>query len=594
MICYNITNSVRGISMRLKISRSKNSASLYVTKTVYIDKKERTITVEKLGTYNELLKKLNGQDPIEWAKKYIEELNKKEKEEKQEVLVKYSPSKLIPKDEQRSFNGGYLFLQKIYHELGLHKVCKEIAKKYKFDFDLDSILSRLVYSRIIFPASKLATYELSKRFIEQPNFDLHQIYRALEILAKETDFIQSSLYENSLKVSKRNTGVLYYDCTNYFFEIEEEDGIKQYGPSKDHKPNPIVQMGLFMDGDGIPLAFSINRGNMNEQLTLKPLEKKIISDFEISKFIVCTDAGLASEANRKFNNKDDRAFITTQSIKKLKDHLKKWALSTDGWKLPCSEKTYDISKLDEMIDKDSAEDKTKIREKVFYKERWINENGLEQRLIVTYSIKYRDYQRKIRNSQIQRAQRIIDTSPTKINKCNANDCKRFIKKTSITPDGEVADKEIYSIDSVLIQREEAFDGFYGVCTNLEDDVSEIIKINLRRWEIEECFRIMKSEFKARPVYLSNDDRIEAHFTTCFISLIIYRLLEKRFKEEFTCHEIISALKSMEFLEVKGEGYVPTYTRTDFTDALHEAFGFRTDYQIVSTKMMKKIFKETKK
>ena len=349
-----------------------------------------------------------------------------------------------------------------------------------------------------------------------------------------------------------------------------------------------------MDGDGIPLAFSINRGNMNEQLTLKPLEKKIIFDFEISKFIVCTDAGLASEANRKFNNKDNRAFITTQSIKKLKDHLKKWALSTDGWKLPGSEKTYDISKLDEMIDKAGAEDKIKIREKVFYKERWINENGLEQRLIVTYSIKYRDYQRKIRSSQIQRAQSLIDTNPTKIKKCNSNDYKRFIKKTSFTSDGEAADKEIYSIDSLLIQKEEAFDGFYGVCTNLEDDVSEIIKINLRRWEIEECFRIMKSEFKARPVYLSNDDRIEAHFITCFISLIIYRLLEKRLKEEFTCHEIISGLRNMEFFDVKGEGYVPTYTRTDFTDALHEAFGFRTDYQIVPTKMMKKIFKETKK
>ena len=241
--------------MRLKISKSPNAASLYVIKSTYENKKHSTKIVEKLGTYDELLKKLNGQDPIEWAKKYIEELNKKEKEEKREVLVKYSPSKLIPKGEQRSYNGGYLFLQKIYHELALHKICIQIAKKYKFDFDLDSILSRLVYSRVIFPASKLATHELSKRFIEQPNFDLHQIYRALEVLAKETDFIQSSLYENSLKVSKRNTGVLYYDCTNYFFEIEQEEGIKQYGPSKDHRPNPIVQMGLFMDGDGIPLAF---------------------------------------------------------------------------------------------------------------------------------------------------------------------------------------------------------------------------------------------------------------------------------------------------------------------------------------------------
>lgn len=580
--------------MRLQIVNSKNAASLYVVKSVYENGKRSSKVVEKLGTYAELLKALDGEDPINWAKKYIEDLNKKEKEEKREVLVKYSPTKLINKGEQRTFNGGYLFLQRIYYELGLHKICKKISQKYKFDFDLNSILSRLIYGRVIFPSSKLATYELSKKFIEQPNFDLHQIYRALEVLAKETDYIQSSLYENSLKVSKRNTGVLYYDCTNYFFEIEQEDGSRQYGPSKDHKPNPIVQMGLFMDGDGIPLAFSINKGNMNEQLTLKPLEKKIISDFKLSKFIICTDAGLASQDNRKFNDKDGRAFITTQSIKKLKEHLKRWALAPDGWKLPGSEKTYDISKLDQMLEKATPEDKAKIRAKAFFKERWIKENGFEQRLIITYSIKYRDYQRKIRNSQIERAQKVIATNPTKIKKCNANDYKRFIHKTSCTTDGEVAKNEIYSIDAALIQKEEVFDGFYGVCTNLEDDVSKIIKVNHRRWEIEECFRIMKSEFKARPVYLSKDDRIEAHFITCFISLIIYRLLEKRLNEEFTCHEIISELRDLNFKEIKGEGYEPLYTRTDFTDALHEAFGFRTDYQIITTSKMKKIFRETKK
>ena len=570
--------------MRLKVSRSKNSASLYVTKTVYIDKKERTITVEKLGTETELREKLNGADPYEWAKEYIRRLNEKEKEQTRKILVPFEQSKIISKDEQRSFNGGYLFLQKIYHELGLHKICKEISQKYKFNFDLNSILSRLIYGRVIFPSSKLATYQLSKRFIEQPNFDLHQIYRALEVLAKETDFVQSSLYENSLKISKRNTGVLYYDCTNYYFEMEQEDGDKQYGPSKEHRPNPIIQMGLFMDGEGIPLAFSINRGNMNEQLTLKPLEKKILSDFKLSKFIVCTDAGLSSEDNRKFNNKDERAFITTQSIKKLKEHLKKWALDSNGWQLSNDIKSYDISEIEEDKDKN----------KVFYKERWINENGLEQKIIVTYSIKYRDYQRKIRNSQIERAQKTIDTNPTKLKKCNQNDYKRFINKTNCTPDGEVAEKEIYSINNSLILKEEAFDGFYAVCTNLEDDASEIIKVNHRRWEIEECFRIMKSEFKARPVYLSNHDRIEAHFTTCFISLIIYRLLEKRLNEKYTCPEIIAGLKDMNFHEVKGEGYTPSYTRTDFTDSLHEAVGFRTDYEIVNTSQMKKIFKDTKK
>lgn len=580
--------------MRLQIINSKNATSLYVVKSIYENGKRSSKVVEKLGTVADLRKKLDDQDPIEWAKIYVDELNRKEKEGKREVLVKYSPSKIIDKGEQRLFNGGYLFLQKIYHELKLNKICKDISQKYKFDFDLDSILSRLIYGRIIFPSSKLATYDLSKKFIEQPQFDLHQIYRALEFLSKETDFIQSSLYENSLKVSKRNTGVLYYDCTNYFFEIEQEDGDKQYGPSKDHKPNPIVQMGLFMDGDGIPLAFSINRGNMNEQLTLKPLEKKIISDFELSKFIVCTDAGLASEDNRKFNSKDERAFITTQSIKKLKEHLKKWALASDGWKLSGSNKTYDISKLDEMIEQATPEDKSKIRSRVFYKERWIKEKDFEQRLIVTYSIKYRDYQRKIRNSQIERAEKAIKNNPTKIKKCNANDYKRFINKKSCTLDGEIADKEVYSIDQALVEKEETFDGFYGVCTNLEDNVSEIIKVNHRRWEIEECFRIMKSEFKARPVFLKKDERIKAHFITCFISLIIYRLLEKRLNEKFTCHEIISELRDMSFKEIKGEGYEPLYTRTDFTDALHDAFNFRTDYQIVTTSNMKKIFKETKK
>lgn len=579
--------------MKLTISKSKNAASLYVTKSIYVNGKRTSKVVEKLGTYKDLEERLDGQDPIEWAKGYVADLNRKEKEEKSDVMVKYSPSKLIDKDIQNSFNGGYLFLQKIYHELGLHKVCKKITKKYKFDFNLDSILSRLIYGRIIFPSSKLATYELSKRFIEQPNFDLHQIYRALEIIAKETDFIQSSLYENSLKVSKRNTGILYYDCTNYFFEIEQEGGDKQYGPSKEHKPNPIVQMGLFMDGDGIPLAFSINKGNMNEQLTLKPLEKKIISDFELSKFVVCTDAGLASESNRRFNDKDGRAFITTQSIKKLKKHLKNWALAPDGWKLPGSNKSYDISKLDEVFDKATSEEKAKMRARVFYKERWIKENGFEQRLIVTFSFKYKDYQRKIRNAQIERAMKAIENNPTKIKKCNPNDYKRFICKTNCTPDGEIADKELYSIDKELIQKEESFDGLYGVCTNLEDDVREIIKVNHRRWEIEECFRIMKSEFKARPVFLRKDDRIRAHFTTCFISLIIYRLIEKKLEEKFTCHEIIDSLRDMNFLEVKGDGYIPSYTRTDSTDALHEAFGFRTDYQIVTQSAMKKNFKDTK-
>ena len=569
--------------MRLQIIKSKNAASLYVVKSIFDNGKHSSKVVEKLGTYEDLQKKLNGQDPIEWAKAYVKELTQKEMEENREVLVKYSPAKQITKNEKHSFNGGYLFLQQIYSELGLHKICKEISDKHKFTYNLDSILSRLIYGRIIFPASKRATSGLAKNFIEQPDFDIQHIYRALEVISSESDFIQSELYNNSLKVYSRKKGILYYDCTNYFFEIEQEEGLKQYGVSKEHRPNPIVQMGLFMDSDGIPLAFCISKGNTNEQVTLKPLEEKIISDFKLSKFIVCTDAGLASTANRKFNSIKNRSFITTQSVKKLQKHLKGWSLDPTGWRLNGSDKAFNISELDEEND----------IKKIFYKERWIKENGLEQKLIVTFSLKYRNYQSTIRNHQVERAQNTIDKNVMKLKKCNANDYKQFITKIHCTADGEVANKEIFGIDTSLIEQEAAYDGFYAVCTNLEDEASAIIKVNQKRWEIEECFRIMKTEFKARPVYLQRDDRIQAHFTTCFISLMIYRLLEKKLNEKFTCNEIISGLRGMNFQEIKGEGYVPTYTRTDFTDALHDAAGFRTDYEVIKNKQMKNIFKHTK-
>lgn len=571
--------------MRLKVSKSKNAASLYVIKSIYNSKTQSnsSVIVEKLGTETELREKLNGQDPYEWAKSYIDELNEKEKEDNSKVMVQYSPTKLIAKDKQLSFNGGYLFLQKIYHDLKLHDICKEISKRHKFTFNLDSILSRLVYGRIIFPSSKLATYELSSRFIEQPDFDIQHVYRALDVISKETDFIQSELYKNSLKLSKRNTGVLYYDCTNYFFEIEEESGLREYGHSKDHKPNPIVQMGLFMDGDGIPLAFDIHSGKTNEQKTLKPLEKRILSDYKLSRFVVCTDAGLSSIENRKFNDMGNRAFITTQSVKMLKDHLKGWALDPMGWMYGNDGKTYDISKLDEKKD----------YLKIFFKERWFNENGLEQRMIVTYSLKYRNYKMQIRENQVQRAADVIEKNPGKLKKSSSNDYKRFIEKISFTTDGEVADKELFSIDKNLVTKEAMYDGFYAVCTNLEDEVSDIIKVNQRRWEIEECFRIMKSEFKSRPVYLSRDERIKAHFTTCFLSLVVYRYLEKALGSKFTTCEMIKGLRDMNFYEVPGEGLIPTYIRNDFTDALHDSFGFRTDYQILKTKQVKNILRITK-
>ena len=374
-----------------------------------------------------------------------------------------------------------------------------------------------------------------------------------------------------------------------FFEIEQEDGLKQYGPSKEHRPNPITQMGLFMDGDGIPLAFNISAGNTNEQGTLTPTEEKILKDFELSKFIMCTDAGLASIDNRKFNNKDERSFITTQSIKKLKKHLKDWALGKTGWKLSGDSKEYDISKIEE-----TEEFVEKYKNKIFYKERWINENDLEQKFIVTFSLKYKYYQKEIRNNQIERARKALQNKNFKLDKSNQNDYKRFITRTAITEDGEIAEKKVLTINQEQIAKEEQYDGFYGVCTNLEDDVTEIIKVNQRRWEIEESFRIMKSEFKARPVYLSRDDRIIAHFTTCFLSLVLHRYLEKELKEKYTASEIIETLRNMNLTKATLEGYIPSYTRTDLTDLLHETFDFRTDYEIIENKNIKKILRKIKK
>jgi len=572
--------------MRLKITKSKNAMNLYVIESTYINGKHSSRIVEKLGNYDELKKTLNGRDPIEWAKEYIQQLNEKLKEDRQEVIVKYSPNKIIKKDEQHVFNGGYLFLQQLYYELGLDKICKDISDEFNFTYDLNSILSRLVYARIIYPSSKRSTYKLSKKFIEQPKFELHHIYRALEVIAKKNDYIQTELYKNSSRISKRNTGILYYDCTNFFFEIEYEDGFREYGVSKEHRPNPIVQMGLFMDGDGIPLAFSINNGSQNEQVTLKPLEKKIIKDFNLSKFVVCTDAGLASYNNKKFNDLRDRAYITTQSIKKLPKYLKDWALDPDGWHLfdnKGSCKVYNITELDEEEDVN----------KIFFKERWKNEKGLEERVIVTYSLKYKNYQQKIRNNQIERAKHLILTNPSKYKLRKNTDFKRLVEEIHLTPDGEVAQTSKLRINEKLICEEERYDGFYAVCTNLEDDAHKIIKVNKNRWVIEECFRIMKSEFKVRPVHLSREDRIIAHFITCFIALIIYRLLEKKLGDEFTYHEIIDNLREMNFYQINHDSFVPIYTRNDFTDALHESFGFRTDYQILTKKIIKNIISNTK-
>lgn len=577
--------------MRLKINKSKNAINYYAIIDIKTkDGKRSTKVFKRLGNEQEIAKISNGMPPIEWAQKQVSELNEKYKEDKMPVIIKKNPSKVIDKNIQSSFNIGYLFLQDIYYKLKLNEICTKISDQYQFKFDLNDIMSKLIYSRILFPASKLKTLELSKKFLEQPNFEYQHIERALPVICENMDFIQSELYKNSNKYMERNNKILYYDCTNYYFELEEESGLKQYGKSKENRPNPIVQMGLFMDGNGIPLAFDITSGNTNEQTTLQPLETKIIKDFEFSEFVVCTDAGLASKSNRKFNDMNNRKFVTTQSIKKLKSFLKEEALDlTKGWKLSGSNKTYNISKL--RTDENLIE---KYKDKIFYKERWIKEDDLEQRLIVTYSVKYQEYQKNIRNNQISRAKKIIASNPDKLKKPKQNDPKRFIKTLNVTKDGELAEKSIYAINQSIIDEEAKYDGIYAVCTNLEDSIEDIIKVNKRRWEIEESFRIMKTDFKSRPVYHSKDEMIKAHFLTCFLALVVYRYVEKRLDEKYTAPEIIDTLRDMNMKLENDISYIPNYIRTDLTDSLHDKFGFRTDFEVISDKNIKKILKQTKK
>lgn len=587
--------------MKLTISRSKNAESYYVQKSYRTDSgKSSTRTVERLGTIEEVRARFGEENTMEAVKAYIRELTKADKEQSRDVLVKLSQGKMIRKDERRCFNGGYLFLQKVYHELGLDRICRRLERKRRNKYDLDGILSTLLYTRILYPGSKLSSLEDAGRFIEQPEADIHQVYRALSLLAEESDDIQAAVYKNSLKLGPRQDRVIYYDCTNYYFESEEEGGLRQYGHSKENRPNPIVQMGLFVDMDGIPLAFCVNPGNTAETTTLKPLEDKLRDKFGLSKVVVCTDGGLASYENRRNDHAGERAFITVQSLKRLEGHLQDWATETKGWRAVLfdgaenprlSEDEYDIEELDPK----------EYADILFCRERWITvgKKGreLEQRLIVTFSFKYREYLRHVRGRQVSRAEGIIRRGAAGKRGKSQNDPGRFIKSESCTADGELAQYNSYSLNQEMIDQESRFDGFYGICTDLGDDAPAIIRTNGGRWIIEDCFRITKTDLEARPVYLQRDDRIKAHFLTCFLALILYKYLAKKVNRggrHFSPDEIISTLRDMNFVSVAGEGYIPTYTRTDLTNNLHGSAGFRTDTQIVSKQRMKTIISLTKK
>lgn len=387
--------------MRVTTSKSKNAESFYISKGYINDKGVSTsVIVRRLGTLKELLPEHGPtrDDVMAWAREEARMETKKYKEEQQNkaVQITFHADRQLCYEQQVLHRGGYLFLQSFYYRLHMDKVCRKLKDKYKIKYDINAILSDLIYARILGPSSKRSSYAVASEFFEKPSYQLHDVYRALDLLGNECDLIQSELYKNSHMLGSRNDKILYYDCTNYYFEIEQEDESKKYGKSKEHRPNPIIQMGLMMDGDGIPLAFSLFPGNANEQTSLKPLEEKVLSEFGCQKFIYCSDAGLGSEKIRNYNHMGERAFIVAQSIKKLKTEDKEWALDPKGFKRISDNSEVDITTLS---DEDAG---------LYYKEEPYTPHSLHQRLIITYSPKYARYQKAIRDKQIDRAKKCLN------------------------------------------------------------------------------------------------------------------------------------------------------------------------------------------
>lgn len=555
--------------MRLSIQKSKNHEFLYIVKDFYSKGKRTTKIIDKLGTVSSLMLQLNlsHDEVISWARQKAKDLTLNETHDSNKIILSFSSNSLLPFNDNRAYNCGYLFLQSLLYQMKISNIFRNVSSRHKCLFNLEAIFTDSVYSRVLHPSSKRSSFEFSKTLLEPPKYQLEDVYRSLSVFSKESDYILSELYKNSNFIHKRNVSTLYYDCTNYYFEIEQEDNFRKYGKGKEHRPNPIVGMGLFMDGDGIPLSYSLYPGNRNEQLTLKPLERKIIRDFELSKFIYCSDAGLGSLSNKKFNSMKERAYIITQSIKKLKKEDRKLALDFSRFKPLTDELYYQELPLDGKI---------------------------QERMIITYSPKYAAYQKNIRLKQIQRAENMIkENGKIKKQRRNLNDPARFIETIINNENGEIIEKN-YILNEAKILEESQYDGFYAITTNLEDDdVTKIIAISERRWQIEECFRIMKTDFKARPIYLQLEDRINAHFLICFTALLTIRLLSIKLGNKYTVQELLKTLRNMTLTDTGYGSYIPSYTRTEITDELHESFGFRTDYEISTKQNIRNIIKNTK-
>lgn len=618
------------VSMKLWFDRKSKDPTYFVQKGYRNGKKTTTKNIARIGKHSELL--LITDDPLAYAKEQVARYNEEEKNGRvsMEVKIDFNEKIKITNDlvsSTTNLNIGYFFLQKIYHDLELSSFFRNVTSDSRITFDPNLINRFLTFARILEPDSKLGTYDHREHYYENPDFDYVHILRTMDILQEHYDGYISWLFEKSNSIVKRNTSVCYYDCTNYYFETEQQDedyvdevtgeiikGLRKYGPSKQHQPAPLVEMGLFMDAYGIPLSMCITSGSDNEQTTAIPLEKQLTKMFRGRRFIYCADAGLGSLNIRNFNSMGGRAFIVTQSIKKLSDTLKQAVFNDYEYRLLSSNDPVSIADLKsfdkhdpDMLElyKDKAY-KVLSADKAFdlgFQEEKVCKDGrkrnvkakvlVPQKIIVTFSRKMMEYQRSVRSRQIERAKKLLKNLDPETYKKGPHDVTRFIKRTSSTKSGETA-TDLYEINQSVIEEEEKYDGYYAVATNLDDPAKEIIQINSQRYRIEDCFRVMKSNFSARPVYHQKRERIIAHFMICYTALLIYRLLEKKLDQHgthFTVENIVETLRNMEVANLEDMCYMSTYTCSQVCTALNAAFGLELDKKYYQPKELNKKLKK---
>ena len=566
------------------VPSGKDDAILYYAVSIRKGKKTTSKNVRRIGRLSELKKEYT--DPIAHFRAEAKRLTD---EGRSESSFEIPANLMLDPMKKRRVMLGYIFPQSVYYSLGLDMVMRGIRNESKATYDFNRIMRDLIIGRVLSPLSKSSTYEKAFSFPEPPDYDLQHVYRSLSLMAKSFDLIEEKAFKGMKKYADVDTSVTYYDCTNFYFEIEEEDGFRTYGKSKENRPNPIVQMGLFLDRNGLPISMCINPGKTNEQKTMIPLEKLMTERFGIEKFVVCADCGLSGKRNLRFNSTENHGFVVTKSLKKVSEDVRARLMGDGGWKRfgDASGRLYSLKEIREDAN---------LRDVIFYHdERFaMGSDGFEERIVTTYCGRLREYQRSVRERQLQRAMELVRQG--KIRKgVNQNDVRRFIVVDSVTENGEVAEKKVFSIDRERFEEESEYDGFYAVTTDLDDDPGEIIRINRGRWEIEESFRIMKSDFDGRPVFVSREDRIRAHFLTCYLAFMIFRIIEQKLNKgdvRYTDPEILRTLRDYEAIDA--ENFYVGAMEGKAVRALESTFGLVGSMTALSKAQFRRLVARSKK